>query len=170
MVIVLAICIIVKFFCSYGVASFLFLCEYNWFRSFLVLCQSMSNELMSHQQTNSYGSALPQHPPQQNQQPRAATQSDGPGSVNHIQYPLLLMLHAYKCLWRERSSGEVGGEPCQRLHCRTTKAVLQHMLSCNEGRECRSELCSKLQIIFFHFHTHTPQPGIIATAAFYDNW
>ena len=62
---------------------------------------------------------------------------------------LTLLLHAHKCLQRERqlataaaaacngdSHGAMAPHPCTVPHCATMRAVLQHMTKCSDFKNC----------------------------------
>jgi hypothetical protein len=61
-----------------------------------------------------------------------------------IIHHLVLLLHAHKCLQRERQSTTTSNDPhettsqnlCTIPHCATMRAVLQHMTKCSDFKNC----------------------------------
>ena len=58
---------------------------------------------------------------------------------------LALLLHAHKCLQRERQAQACNGDthgittstnPCTLQHCATMRSVLQHMTKCADFKNC----------------------------------
>ena len=57
-----------------------------------------------------------------------------------IQQQLVLLLHAHKCLQRERESENYR---CSLPHCQVMKEVFRHIMQCTKTRECSCEcFCS----------------------------
>ena len=57
-----------------------------------------------------------------------------------IQQQLVLLLHAHKCLQRERESENYR---CSLPHCQVMKEVFRHIMQCNKTRDCNCEgFCS----------------------------
>ena len=53
-----------------------------------------------------------------------------------IQQQLVLLLHAHKCLQRERESENYR---CSLPHCQVMKEVFRHIMQCNKTRDCSCE-------------------------------
>ena len=61
-----------------------------------------------------------------------------------IQQQLVLLLHANKCLQRER---ENPAHTCNLQYCRTMKDVLRHMMRCTESQNCTCKQRSTLLLL-----------------------
>ena len=68
-----------------------------------------------------------------------------------IQQQLVILLHANKCLQKERESDIP--HHCNLPHCHVMKGVLQHMTSCMRQRDCPCEFTDTL-VDLLHVHTY----------------
>ncbi|CAF0772590.1 unnamed protein product [Adineta steineri] len=71
---------------------------------------------------------------------------------------LALLLHAHKCLQRERQAINTGDNhettsqyPCPVPHCTTMRTVLQHMTKCSDFKNCPFTNCVQSRHIILHW-------------------
>ena len=66
---------------------------------------------------------------------------------------LVLILHAHKCLQRDKRVLKRGGEvfQCNFPECHSMKDVLNHMLSCPLGKSCTFKRCASSRRIIYHW-------------------
>lgn len=70
-----------------------------------------------------------------------------------VKQHLLLLLHAYKCLKRDKSNAKEVNK-CTHTnvaHCKAMKDVLTHMQSCKAGMDCPIPNCSSSRKIISHW-------------------
>uniref|UniRef100_A0A914DIB4 histone acetyltransferase n=1 Tax=Acrobeloides nanus TaxID=290746 RepID=A0A914DIB4_9BILA len=66
-----------------------------------------------------------------------------------VQQQLVLLLHAHKCSQLEKEV--LNKAPCSLSHCATMKAVLEHMITCDQGRRCNYAHCVSSRHIIAHW-------------------
>ena len=83
--------------------------------------------------------------------PSASSSGQGNSTEGHdqqkmklIQQQLVLILHANKCLQRER---ENPAHTCNLQYCRTMKDVLRHMMCCQDAQNCSCKYHNTLLLL-----------------------
>ncbi|XP_017098726.2 histone acetyltransferase p300-like [Drosophila bipectinata] len=68
-----------------------------------------------------------------------------------IQQQLMLLLHAHKCNRRENLNPN--RRVCHVNYCKTMKAVLAHMGTCKQSKDCTMQHCASSRQILLHYKT-----------------
>lgn len=91
------------------------------------------------------------------------TQNPNLEKQKQIQQQLVILLHAQKCLQRDRDEDPRTHIPCTLPHCSTIKNLLNHMVNCNTGNECPFAHCASSRRVLTHWENcdnkcHVCQP------------
>ncbi|KAH7713137.1 Protein F40F12.7 [Aphelenchoides avenae] len=77
------------------------------------------------------------------------TTGQSPEKRQLIQQHLVLLLHANRCAIQDEQ--EPNRVKCDLPHCGTMKDVLEHMRSCDNGRQCPYNHCASSRQIITHW-------------------